>query len=735
MTNYTKRSDNQPNSIPSQRSNADRSIKDFIDIDRLRGLLEDFSQSAGFFVALVSRPDQETIISAGCRDLCARFHAGRPDDARCCAPGASCLPKPLDGQTAPGIQPCSLGLINGATPLIIGGDHLADIVAGQVFFQEPDIRRFKEQAQTHGFNPEEYLNALKEVPVVTESRLRKTLSFLADVSSMALEGGSNDSEIKENARTSGSETAGNLLGAPGAAGESLLKSKKRLFLALDASEVRVWELNLKTNSIFIDERFFENLGYGKEKESRRMRDLREITEPDALDEMDARIDACKRGKTPLYTQEFKVRSKNGQWRWINNMARVVEWDEDGTPRILIGTVKDITRRKRAHETKRTLEDQLRQVQKMESVGILAGGIAHDFNNILGAIFGYAQLAHMHAPENQKVQEYIDQILGASVRAKQLVRQILAFSRRGESRKVPADIGSVIKEALKLLRASLPATIEIRNSVDSNLGIAMADQTQIHQVVMNLCTNSAHAMPETGGLLEATLAPVELTEADAVSHVDLAPGYYLKLSISDNGCGIPPEILPRIFDPYFTTKEVDVGTGMGLAMVHGIVKDHGGSIMAYSEPGVGTSFQVFFPAARTGEELKPSPPEDVPGGSERILFVDDEHSLADVGEELLGDLGYKVESKTDAPDALAEFTAAPDKYDLIITDLTMPEMTGETLAREIQKIRPGIPIIICTGFSKSETPDLPPDTGVVAILRKPLSVRELAITIRDALNKN
>lgn len=391
------------------------------------------------------------------------------------------------------------------------------------------------------------------------------------------------------------------------------------------------------------------------------------------------------------------------------------------------TALDITERKR-------LEKQLLQAHKMDAIGTLAGGIAHDFNNILGAIFGYAELAQMNLSENNTIKEYIEQILAASDRAKGLVRQILAFSRQSKPEKIPVDIGIVVKEALKLLRATLPANIEIRKNVKTNQGSVMADQTQIHQIMMNLCTNALHAMEKNGGILEVFLAPVELNTDEAAAYCDLKPGRYLKLTVMDSGHGMDSATLTRVFEPYFTTKELGVGAGMGLATVHGIVQDHGGAMKVNSEPGVGTSFYILLPyielEAKETETIK-----QLPTGAEQVLFVDDEKVLVDIGEKMLKKLGYKVTGRTSPYEALEAFRANPYKFDLVITDMTMPSMSGENLAQKILKIRSDMPVIICTGFSNMITPKNATSMGIKDLLMKPLTMHDLSESIRKVLDQS
>ncbi len=389
---------------------------------------------------------------------------------------------------------------------------------------------------------------------------------------------------------------------------------------------------------------------------------------------------------------------------------------------------------------RTLEleeanQQLRQAQKMEAIGTLAGGIAHDFNNTLGAIIGYAQLTIYKLPGNSPFLHYLDEILNASYRAKDLVYQILTFSRRTEQEKRPVRIDSVIKEDLKMLRALIPSTIDICDHIKPGTGTIQADPTQIHQVLMNLCTNAAHAMEEKGGRLEIILTNAYIDDNEATQHPDLRPGKYVKLSVKDIGYGIPPDMTDRIFDPYFTTKEKGEGTGLGLAVVHGIVKSHEGAVTVESKPGRGTIFNVYFPRTEDAEEIpKPRSHEKLPCGNESVLFIDDDNVLAYMGKKALEHLGYQVESRTDSADALKFFRENPHSFDMVITDFTMPNMTGEKLAEEIMKIRPDIPIILCTGYSERITNEKAEAIGVRKLLIKPLELYDLAKAIRDVLEK-
>ncbi len=399
---------------------------------------------------------------------------------------------------------------------------------------------------------------------------------------------------------------------------------------------------------------------------------------------------------------------------------------------LVGLGIDITARKRAEEEKAKLEAQLRQAHKIEAIGTLAGGIAHDFNNILGIIVGNTELSLGDVPKWNPAYQYLKEVQKACLRARDVVRQLLSFSRKSEQQKMPVMIAPIIKETSMLLRASIPSNIDIRYNIPDDPGNIMADPTQIHQVVLNLCTNAADAIAGQDGVLEISLDSTALDEKAAAQHEDLAPGPYVRLSVSDNGQGIGPSEIARIFDPYFTTKEVGKGTGLGLSVVHGIVKSHKGEIKVHSAPGKGTTFVIFFPMVEEEAEKPPAVREKPPRGNERILFVDDEDAMAKLGKKGLERLGYLVTAATSARKAIALFRADPDGFDLVISDMTMPEMTGDKLAKEIMETRPGMPVILCTGYSEHITEDKARDMGISAFVMKPVLGKEMAVTIRQVL---
>lgn len=429
--------------------------------------------------------------------------------------------------------------------------------------------------------------------------------------------------------------------------------------------------------------------------------------------------------------EHYYRKRNGEVFWVLiNSAPVFH---NGEITFCLSNWMDITEKKKAGEERQELQAQFVHMQKMEAIGDLAGGIAHDFNNILSIILGNTELALEDLPEDSPIRENLQEAYDAGKRAKNLVKQILAFSRSEEQEPKPTQVYLIVSEALKLLRSSLPTTIEVCEYIGSD-SMALVDATQIHQVIMNLCTNAYHAMRESGGILEIGVRDVDIDKLYAAHSLGVQPGPYLRISVSDTGCGIKREIMDRIFEPYFTTKAVGDGTGLGLSVVHGIVKSHKGAITVDSEPGKGSTFHVYLPRIESGAPAIETEQEELlPRGTERILFVDDEESIVIIARQILNRLGYSVTTSTDSLEALRVFREQPELFDLVITDMTMPNMTGERLSRELMCIRPDIPIVLCTGFSELITEQKASELGIREFVMKPLITKEMAAVVRRALD--
>lgn len=425
------------------------------------------------------------------------------------------------------------------------------------------------------------------------------------------------------------------------------------------------------------------------------------------------------------------RTLKGNERHLLIKSSIPPGYEDSWKRVYI-SVYDLTERIEAEKERKALGRQLRQAQKMEAVGSLAGGIAHDFNNILSAVIGFTEMAMEDAPPDSFLSHNMEQVLQAGLRAKHLVQQILAFSRQSEHEMRPVQLSRIIKEACELLRASLPTTIDIRTDIRSE-AFTLGDPTQMHQVLMNLCTNAGHAMRAHGGHLTITLEEASLAETQAKRLPGMDAEAYIRLMIQDTGHGIPSTIMDRIFDPFFTTKEHTEGTGMGLSVAHGIIKSHKGAIDVESQPDQGTTFRIYLPQILPHEKDAAQDASPLPSGNECVLFVDDEAMLVDMSRQILERLGYQVTACTSSVEALQHFQKDPAAFDLVITDMTMPQMTGKELATAILKINPGIPIILCTGFSETITEEAAKRIGIQAFILKPIVMSDLAETMRMVLD--
>jgi PAS domain S-box-containing protein len=390
-------------------------------------------------------------------------------------------------------------------------------------------------------------------------------------------------------------------------------------------------------------------------------------------------------------------------------------------------------RKQAENALRKMENNLYQTQKMESIGTLAGGIAHDFNNILFPIIGHTEMLLEDVAEDSPLKESLSEIHIGALRARDLVKQILTFSRQENSALKLMKMQPVIKEALKFIRSAIPATIEIKQDIKTDCGVILADPTQIHQIIMNLTTNAYHAMEKTGGKLKVSLKKIKLDEHGLITP-DMIPGDYACLSVSDTGSGMNKDLKKNIFYPFFTTKKQGKGTGMGLSVVHGIVKGSGGAIRVDSEPGKGSEFKIYFPIKSSLEKQDIQTKESISYGTETVLLVDDEEVIMTTEEQMLKRLGYKVSSHTSSIKALETFRTNPDKFDIVITDMAMPDMSGDKLSIELMEIRPDIPILLCTGFSMVMSEEKAASMGIKGFILKPIVIQNLAKKIREILDK-
>jgi PAS domain S-box-containing protein len=502
------------------------------------------------------------------------------------------------------------------------------------------------------------------------------------------------------------------------------ESEERFRLLNEAIPQQVWTARPDGSLDYVNPRVIEYFGCPFEEMIGQ--GWQQFLHPEDLPGCLERWDKALESKQPYETEFRLLRGKDRSFRW--HLGRAIPiFDQDGEVAKWFGTNTDITQLKQ-------LESQVRQSQKMEAIGTLAGGIAHDFNNILMAITGYTELAKLNARGNSPAQRNLEEVLVAGQRAKELVQQILTFSRQAEHEQQPIELKLVVKEVCRFLRASLPATVQIRQNFTKVPTIILGDPIQMHQVIMNLCANAEHAMRKSGGLLELKVEHVAGETHDIEIHPVLKGDSYVRLTVRDTGAGMTQDVVQRIFDPFFTTKKVGEGTGLGLAVVHGIVTSHGGCINVESEPGQGATFTIDFPEMEPRSIQGENTPlqQELLMGHGNILFVEDEEPLARLGEEAMRNLGYEVMVRTSSVEALETFRANPYRFNAVVTDQTMPNMTGEALSRELLQIRPDVPIILCTGFSHSMTLEKAKAMGIRAFLLKPLLIEDLGRTLQEVL---
>jgi PAS domain S-box-containing protein len=503
--------------------------------------------------------------------------------------------------------------------------------------------------------------------------------------------------------------------------EAAQQSEKRFRAMIDYSADGIVLDALAKGFIYVSPSTERMLGYTPEEFARASR--YDYIHPDHIQHRKAAWAEVIQEPEKVVTYEFLARHKDGSWRWIETtLSNLLH---EPSVQAVVVNFRDITVRKNAEEEKERLEVQLRQSQKMEAMGTLAGGIAHDFNNILGAILGYGELAQKGAPEGSAVRRYLDNVMNAGGRAKSLVERILAFSRSSVGERGPINVQAVIEEAVELLATSLVPGVRLDQRLEAGDAAIVGDATQLHQVAMNLCTNALQAM-ENGGALEVVLDRAELAQDRRLSHGNLAPGVYVQLCVSDTGSGIPPHVLDRMFDPFFTTKGAGEGTGLGLSLVHGIVTDLGGAIDVRTTVGRGTTFAIWLPTAGEVSVRSAEVATELPRGhGQTVMIVDDEKPLVALAEEILAELGYEPVGFNSSPAALDAFREAPRRFDIVLTDETMPELVGTDLAREIALLRPDIPMVLMSGYSGAPLDERARAVGIREVLRKPLQSKDIA----------
>lgn len=517
--------------------------------------------------------------------------------------------------------------------------------------------------------------------------------------------------------------------------KALEKSEKKYRNILETIEDGYYEVDLGGHYRFLNRAALKMLGYSWQELSGKS--YRKIIAEQDIKHVFETFNYVYRTKTPVKAFHWRIIRKDGSIGHQETSVSLI-LDDKGDPEGFQGIVRDITERINTQRKQKELEEQLRQSQKMESIGTLAGGIAHDFNNILFPIIGYTELAMQDLPEESQVHQNLEKVMKSAQRAKSLVQQILNFSRQSANEPAePVFIQPAIKETIKLLKNTIPSSIEINSDIQEDTGKTLANLAGIHQVIMNLCTNAYQAMEDCpAGGLNVELKQLEITKESSPQYRHLTPGSYLCIAVSDTGCGIAPEIKEKIFEPYFTTKEQEKGTGLGLSVSYGIVKNAGGTIIVKSAPCKGSTFSVYLPVAEQSAQAIPHQAHKdlMPTGTGCILVVDDEQQLVELEKQMLENLGYEVIPHTSSLDAEEDFRSRPDRFDLLITDQTMPHKNGLALINVLRRIRPDLPAILCTGYSERVNRKKAEALGIETVLLKPISKSELALAVNSTLKK-
>ncbi len=680
-------------------------LEDLIDIEQFQSLQDRLNEIYSFPSSIIDN-EGNILTATAWQDVCTQFHRKHPECLNECIKSDQYIVDHIHEANPAVSYRCPHGLIDNATPIIIDGVHLGNFFTGQFFLEKPDLDFFRSQAIKFGFDEKPYLEAVNRVPIWTKAQLDSYLFFIKGlievITSIGLK---NLREIEIRKEIESSEIKFRTILETTTDGFCIVSPEGRILLANDA--------------------YCQMSGYSRDE-------LLGMGVSDLdVDESAAEVAERLLALTREGRSRFETRQRRKDGRIID--VEVSAQHQIAGDEYIVAFMRDITERKRAEEEKATLQAQLLQAQKMESIGTLAGGIAHDFNNILHPIIGNCEMLIDDLAGDRYLQGKLRAILDSSMRAAELVKQILAFSRRQKVSKRPVKIQTIIQEALPLIRHTLPTTIAISLRIDDACPPVTADSGQIHQVLLNLTTNAGHSMKNTAGTLEIGLAVMAADQTD-LPHPHLVPGRYADLTVTDTGTGMDETIAAKIFDPFFTTKGVGKGTGLGLSISYGIVREHGGAIRVISTPGQGSTFHVYLPISGAVVGDPASTPETViQHGTERILFVDDESAIVDVFETILKRLGYTVTARTSSLEALHEFRDDPDRFDVVITDMTMPNLTGIQLAGEIHRIRPDIPIILCTGFSEVIDEDKAAALGIHAFVMKPVVRDQLAAIIRKVLD--
>lgn len=695
------------------------SFEDLFDLEDIQKLQDDFAKATNV-ASLITGPDGIPITRPSgftrlCEDIIRKSEKGL---ANCYDSDKEIGQLNENGATVKKCKSC--GLWDGGARISVGGRHIANWLIGQVRDENVPETEVLEYADEIGVDKEEMLAAYRQVPVMSNEQFQHVANMLYSLARQI------------------SKTAHQQL-----LQIQYIEQYRQLHDVLRESEETLRRITSSAQDaiVMMDERgqvtFWNEAAetiFGYNSDEIIGRNLHSCLAPQKFEKRYqtalASFKETGEGRNLNKTQELTALKKNGQSFPIELSLSSV--DVRGKKHA-IGIIRDITSRKAAEAAEREMAETLKHSQKMAAIGTLAGGIAHDFNNILSAILGFTELLELQAEPGSKSEKYLHNISDAGMRAKKLIKQILAFSRQVKKDVQPVLVRSIVQEVVNLLRPSVPTNIEIQENAASE-AMVLGDPSQIHQIVMNLCTNAFHAMRSDGGVLRVELTEKEHDPDISGELLSLPAGRYVQLVVSDTGHGIAGSVIDQIFDPFFTTKEPGEGTGMGLSVVHGIVNSCNGTIYVKSEEGGGTSFIVLLPEVEARSLPKKDSPDVPDRGSEKIMVIDDENAIVEILRQMLGSLGYNVTATTNPYEALEMFSAHPDQFDLIVSDLTMPQLTGDRLAKEMLAVRSDIPVVVCTGFNSALTEDRAREIGIRKVLLKPVTRKQMTQAIREVLDE-
>lgn len=687
-------------------------LGELLDISAIQKMADSHFSSTGIPIGLIDAADGAVLVEAGWQDICLNFHRRHPEAKKSCQECELFMKRSSDKRGISEYR-CSNGLWHIGIPICISEENRGTLFLGQFFYEDtlPDYQFFYDQCQRYGFDWQSYKVALAKVPVLSRDKkediIEYDIAFAGFISKLA---------EKSLHQKIGEEKLKNAFHA--------LHESEDKFRTVFENAAQAKTINsLDGQYLSVNNSLCHVSGYSSDELKNHR--WQELIHPDFVAPLEKDIDRLIKGKIESFQQEAKFIHKSGRELWLRNSVVLIR-DNAGTPQFLYADVENITEEK-------NLLRQLQQTQKMEALGTLAGGIAHDFNNMLSPILGFTELVKLRTAEDPKSQKMLNQILASGMRARELVKHIMTFSRSGEAKNDAMQIVPIIKENVKFLRASTPHDIEIKCVYPQEELIIFADLTQVHQVLMNLLNNAVQAMRENGGVLEIKLDTEEISKTANRYSANLKTAKYVKLEIKDTGHGISEMIIDRIFEPFFTTKPRGEGTGLGLSQAYGLVKEMGGHIAVESSMNVGSTFTVLIPVHG---ETQPAHDDilstGLVQGSGKILLVDDEKSILDWTSKILIECGYSVVGLESGQQALTEFSENPDTFDLIITDLSMPKMTGLELASAMKELRHDIPILLCTGFSEMLTPAKLKKNGITSLLMKPVIASELSQRVDSCL---